>query len=516
MTPKPLFGLVAVAAAVTLSACAGHTTVVGGEAVRQPEPPPPVFGISVLAGDDLTPVAASISLAGSEYTADATGSASAVWNETWEDDPATLTVSAPGFFPQTSTVASLPEEGVIDVRLDPVVLRGTVSTSDGRALPLVHVRLGDTEVVTDAAGDFRIVRAAAGRLELSRPAWEAKVEDWDGANTEISLVMDPLMIRGLRVSGPKAGDSAAWAELLTLARNSAVNALVVDTKDERGRVFHDTSVSLAHEIGAVTAAYDLDQVLADMDGLGLYKITRIVTFQDPPLATFDPSIAAINVDTGRPWETSSGRAWLDPTDPGAWEYALALAEEACRRGFDEIQFDYVRFPSDGPVSKLRFDNFEFTEYYSAEAQQTRVEAIAAFLSAAHDLLNPMGCAVAADIFAITLESRTDEGIGQMPGPLSQAVDVLSPMIYSYAYNSGWKGFDDPNEHAPEIVAFALDAGIPKLNGYSIYRPWVQRAFLDPDEILEVQDEVESRALGWMLWSATTDFNAAMLPPADAE
>ncbi len=128
----------------------------------------------------------------------------------------------------------------------------------------------------------------------------------------------------------------------------------------------------------------------------------------------------------------------------------------------------------------------------------------------------MGCAVAADIFAITLESRTDEGIGQMPGPLSHTVDVLSPMIYSYAYNSGWKGFDDPNEHAVEIVAFALEAGADKLDGYSIYRPWVQRAFLDPDEIRAVTDEVEGRDMGWMLWSATTDFNQQMLPPEAAE
>jgi hypothetical protein len=514
MMRKPLTSLIALAFA--LSACSGHATIVGGESVRQPEPPPPVFAIEVLAGDDLTPVAARINLAGDVFEADATGKAPIVWQEDWEDDPAQMMVSAPGFISESAEIAMLPEEGVIEIRLAPVVLRGSVSTSDGRPLPLVNVKLGDTEVKTDDRGEFTIVRAAPGQLEMSRPAWEPKSEAWDGERTDLFLSMEPRMIRALRVSGPKAGDTAAWAELLTLARNSGVNSLVVDTKDERGRVFHDTSVELAHEIDAVSAAYDLDQVLADMDGLGLYKITRIVTFQDPPLASSDLSIAAVNRDTGRAWETSSGRAWLDPTDRDAWEYPLALAEEACRRGFDEIQFDYVRFPSDGPISKLKFDNFTFTDYYSSEAQQTRVDTIAAFLSEAHDRLNPLGCAVAADIFAIVLESRTDEGIGQMPGPLSSSIDVLSPMIYSYAYNSGWKGFNDPNEHAPEIVAFALDAGLTKLDGYGIYRPWVQRAFLDADEILAVQEEVESRDMGWMLWSATTDFNPAMLPPKATE
>lgn len=503
--------------AFALSACSGQSTHVGGDSVRQPEPPPQLFAIEVLADDDLTPVSARIELDGKILVADAAGAAAVVWREEWVDDPALMTVSAPGFTPESLQIAVLPEEGVIEVRLVPVVLQGEVSTSDGRALPLVNVKLGDTEVRTNRRGEFTIVRAAPGTLELSRPAWEPTSQAWDGQKTRLFLTMEPRMIRALRVGGDKAANPAAWNELLTLARNTGINALVIDTKDERGRVFHDTSVALAHEIGAVVGAgYDLDQVLADMDALGLYKITRIVTFQDPKLAVTDLSIAAVNTDTGRAWENNRGLAWLDPTDPNAWEYPLALAEEACRRGFDEIQFDYVRFPSDGPISKLEFDGFSFSEYYSVEAQQARVDTITAFLSEAHALLNPMGCAVAADIFAITLESRTDEGIGQMPGPLSFAVDVLSPMIYAYLYDSGWKGFADPNEHAVEIIEFALDAGVTRLDGFSIYRPWVQRAFLDSEEILAVQDVVESFDMGWMLWSGNTNFNPAMLPPVPAE
>jgi len=503
-----------VSLAMLFTACAGQSTVAGGDSVRQPDPPPPVFGVSVLAGDDLTPLAASVEIDSVALDTDPAGTVAVVWNEEWRDEPAAITVVAPGFMPRSLEIAAVPEDGIIEVRLDPVVLRGTVSTDAGRPLPSVTVQLGGAEVRTNGRGEFTIVRAAPGSIDLSRPAWETAITPWNGEITELDLTLTPLMVRALRVSGPKAGDPDSWQEILSLADGSAVNALVIDTKDERGRVFHDTSVELAHTIGAVSAKYDLDQVLADMEALGLYKITRIVTFQDPPLAEFDLSLAARNADTGRAWETSNGRAWLDPTDPASWEYPLALAEEACRRGFDEIQFDYVRFPSDGVISDLDFDDFDFDEYYSTGAQQKRVDTIAAFLQTAHDLLHPLGCAVAADIFAIVLESRTDEGIGQMPGPLSTAIDVLSPMIYSYAYNSGWKGFKDPNEHAPEIVALALDAGIPRLDGFGIYRPWVQRAFLDSDEILNVQAEVEARDLGWMLWSATTDFNFAMLPPAD--
>ena len=173
---KPLTSLVALA--FVLNACSGHATVVGGESVRPPEPPQPVFEVTVVAGDDLTPVAARIDLHGLPYTLDGTGTTSVVWQEAWEDEPPQMTVTAAGFLDDVSEIAILPEEGAIEIRLDPVILRGSVSTSDGRPLPSVTVALGATEVATDSRGDFTIVRAAAGTLELSRPAWEPTTEAW--------------------------------------------------------------------------------------------------------------------------------------------------------------------------------------------------------------------------------------------------------------------------------------------------------------------------------------------------
>ena len=486
--------------------------MVGGDSVRQPNPSPKVFEIQVLDSDDLTPLPARLDLGDISLTADATGMASATWLEEWSETPVALTVSIPGFVTEMIEVATFPADSAIEVRLTPVRLSGKVLAPDGRGLPSVTVTLGSVEFETDARGGFTFVRAEPGLLTLQRPAWQATSRAWDGQSTQLEIAMEPLMIRALRVGGRAAGDRAAWTELLALARDSGINAFVVDTKDDRGRVLHDTSVPLAHEIGAVFAHYDLDQVVNDMDALGLYKIARIVTFQDPRLADFDLSIAAVNADTGRVWETANGLGWLDPTDPLSWEYSLDLAVEVCERGFDEVQFDYVSFPFDGPRASLLLDDFSFTDYYSVEAQRKRVDTITGFLSEAHARLNPLGCAVAADILAITLESRIDEGVGQMPGPLSSVVDVLSPVIYSHLYAAGWSGFSDPNEHAAEIVGAALDGGLARLVGSSIYRPWVQTIFLDFEEIRGVQAVVEARDLGWMLWNADSDFSVNMLPP----
>ncbi|MCP3973705.1 MAG: hypothetical protein GY720_04350 [bacterium] len=497
---------------IGLSACAGPMGLTGAESVRPLEPAVPTLTISVLAADDSTALPATLDLFGDEVATDETGRFVVDWRD--PDGPVTISATAPGFVSNSTELTELPDTREVVLALDPVILTGRVVAPDGRALPGAEVTLGRTQVRSDDAGAFELSRAVPGDLELARPAWEPATVAWNGALTDISVTMQPRMIRALRVGGDKAGDRDIWESLLELADQTGVNAFVVDTKAEGGTIFHDTEVALAHEIGAVQSFYDLERIIQDMDDHGLYKITRIVTFQDNFLAKAQPEIAARDKETGEPWKNYNGIRWLDPTDKGSWRYPLDLAEEACRRGFDEIQFDYIRFPSDGPISQLEFDKLETEDYYGEESQEFRVNTIASFLEEAHSRLNPMGCAVAADIFAITLESSSDEGIGQSPREFSKYIDVLSPMIYSYTYGPGWKGWEDPNEHAVELVTLALDAGIPKLEGFSIYRPWLQRAFIEADEILALQGVAEERDMGWMLWSANTSFNKTHLPPVD--
>lgn len=499
--------------ALAASACAGPSVLIAGESMRFPEPPPQMVGLVVLGADDLTPIVAQVATTQETVPTDANGAIELLW----EEEPIDLTISAPGFHDAATTVAEKPLEGSVEIRLEPVILNGTVATSDGRPLPGAQIKLGSAlEASSDSDGEFIISRATPGDITVTRPAWEGAVVSWDGEDADVTVELEPKMIRALRVAGDGsgAGDIEKWQELLELADNTAINAFVVDTQDEGGYVYHDTEVQLAYEIDAVRPRYDAAEVIKDMDEHGLYKITRIVTFQSNQLARHRPDIAAINTQTGLPWTNNKDLAWLDPTDRNSWDYPLALAEEACRLGFDEIQFDYVRFPSDGPISQVSFDGLSAENYYSEESQRTRVNTIAAFLEEAHDLLNPIGCAVAADIFAITLESTSDEGIGQSPRVFSNHVDVLSPMIYTYTYLSGWKGWADPNDHAQELVAGVLDAGIPRLEGFAVYRPWLQRAFLEDEDILGIQEVAEERAMGWMLWSAGTIFDTGHLPPPE--
>ncbi len=500
------------------SACAGPSVLISGESVMPPETPSPVLPIVVLAADDLTPLGADIVIDGAGFAADVTGRSAVVWNEAWDDRAVRLEVAAFGFHAETITLEGLPDELPLEVRLEPVVLLGRVTTELGTPMDDVSVELNGARVLTDADGEFRFQRATPGDLTATRPAWASAVVPWEGLVSEVELALEPRRERALRVNPAKAADGRGWTRMLGLADRTEISAFVLDIKDERGSVHYATSVATATELGVVVDSYDVAAALADMDEHDLYKIGRISAFQDDPLARLREDLAVRDGTTGGLWKTNDGKAWLDPTNADAWEYSLELAAEACALGFDEIQFDDARFPTGGPISSMRyaddaFDGITTENYFEEGMQLSRVETIADFLAEARRRLNPEGCAVAANVFSITFHSRSDEGIGQLPGPLSYAADVLSPMIYSHNYQPGYNDYEDPNEHAPQIVGQVLDTGLTRIEGLTIVRPWVQRAFLEAPDILAVQSAASDRGLGWMLWSESSSYDASFLAPA---
>jgi len=467
-------------------------------ALRPPEVGPPTIVVEVLAGDDLSTIDAEIDVDDAAVIVTDENESAFVWPQ----HATTVEASAPGFESQRVDLEDPPRDDRIELRLEPIVLSGRVSTHRGVALPGVDVRLGSGQDTTNDDGRFEIVRAEPGDLQLSRAAWADSTVAWDGSQAEIDTTMEPVEVHGIRV-GAAAGDPEHWRELLALADASGVNAFVVDIKDEYGTVFHDTEVERAHEASAVTLQYVLPDVVADMDEHGLYKIARVVAFQDTPMATIEPDHAVLTEGSGDLWRTRNDDAWMDPTDPVSYEYPVALAEEACEAGFDEIQFDFASFPFGGDVSTAVFDD-EYTE-------EVRVGSILAFLKRAYTVLNPR-CAVGANVLGIILESGTDEGVGQRPGLLSRSIDVLSPMLYSTNYGSGWKGYSNPNDHAADIVDSALVSGNTRLEGFAYYRPWIQTWSVSELAAREIQLRADDRANGWMLWSNSASYPEGLLPP----
>jgi len=376
----------------------------------------------------------------------------------------------------TATVPGVPVAGVVSY--------------GGRPLAYATVTAGEQTMVTGADGLFAFAETIAEAVTVTRPGFSDLTVEvaLDGVATDVAL--EPLVVRALRVSSVVAKYDEDFANLLNLAATTPVNALVFDTKDETGYVLYQSTAPAAVELGFIKDIYDPVARLAQAKAAGLYTVTRIVTFED------------VNWSAARP-EHQLALSWMNPVNTAAWEYPLQLATEACELGFDEIQFDYVRFPAGRSAT--------IAQQVQPLTAEQRVAAIVAFLTEAGNRLHPMGCALSADIFGIVMSSPDDQGLGQRPEELSGVVDALSPMLYPSHYSPGWLGYPDPNEEPAAVIADALDDGMPRMTGGAVARPWLQAFYYDGDQIKAQIAEAEARGAGWILWNASGYYEADWLP-----
>jgi hypothetical protein len=367
-------------------------------------------------------------------------------------------------------------------------LLGKVVDDAGQPVPRAEVAVGENVALTAADGWFDLM-ASPGEVTIEKPAWMAAEGTWDGSPGFTEFAIEPRKIRALRVGAEGAGSEEAFAAMLALADETAVNAFVFDTKQEDGKVFYDTEVQDARDSGAVRDVYDPALRLAQAKEHGLYTITRIVTFHDPYQAAF------------RPEQAYDGK-WINPTKPESWEYPIALAEEACRLGFDEVQFDYVRFPSEDAAQIS--GQLEMTE-------EQRTSMIGGFLQEARERVHAAGCALSADVFAIVVSATNDQGIGQRPEDLTRSLDAFSPMVYPSHYSPGWLGFDDPNEHPYDVTEDAILDAKERIEPGVVLRPWLQAFWWTNDQMRTSIQAAEDNDVGWIMWNAATNYDRAMLP-----
>ncbi len=391
--------------------------------------------------------------------------------------------------PSTSSTTTTTVTTTTTTQHPAVNVSGRVTRDDGTPVPRAFVEMGEMRSLTGPDGWFSFQTTASGTITVSKPGWSNAEIGWEEGSAFYRAVIEPGTIRGIRVAAEAAQSDQFFAGLLALTDDTVVNALVFDTKQEGGRVLYDTGVSDAHRIGAVEEFYDPIERIAQAHERGLYTITRIVTFEDARRAAAYPEERLVG-------------QWLDPVAPGARSYSLELAEEACAIGFDEIQFDYVRYPSGSTAE--RSGQRDLT-------QDQRVDAIASFLREARQLLHPMGCAVSAAVFGIVVSSPNDQGIGQMPETVSPQVDALSPMVYPSHYSPGWLGFEDPNDHPYDVTADALASASRRMADGSELRPYLQAFWWSNQQIRRSIQAAEDAGTGWMLWNIMSNFDPAAIP-----
>lgn len=317
-------------------------------------------------------------------------------------------------------------------------------------------------------------------------------------------------VRGLYCSGWAAGSPKLFNSIVDVIDKTDLNAIVIDIKGDNGRLSYQSSVPLSRKYRTGQAKIgDIGKVMAVLKEKGIFPIARIVAFKDPVIAAAKPEWA-VRDTRGGIWTDDKGMAWVDPYNRQYWDYLIDLAREAIELGFEEIQFDYVRFTSDGNIS---------TCVYPFNTRVPHEDLIAEFLRYARERLAAHGKPIAADIFGLSTSLANDIGIGQKFEKVAAAVDVVCPMVYPSHYGPGNFGLDDPDLHPYTTVFNGVSDGVRRLRqmgSQTIMRPWLQAFSLNnPYKREQLQAQIkavqDAGATEWLFWNPrchykVSDFN----------
>lgn len=314
----------------------------------------------------------------------------------------------------------------------------------------------------------------------------------------------PPPLKGVYATFYTLGHQGLLGRIQRLVEETEVNTVIMDVKGDRGWIPYFSSIPLATEVGAQEQirVRDWPKFMKWFKDRCVYTIARIVVFKDNPLATTHPELAVIDQRTGQPWRDLEDLAWTDPFSEEVWDYNIAIAIEAATKGFDEIQFDYIRFPSDGEIREAVFSQ--------PSVEKARRAAITGFLKRARSALSPFGVKIGVAVFGYTVWGAGDTGIGQNIEDLARYVDVLSPMLYPSSFHLGIPGYPVAIDHLYELAHQSTQRAVKRLQGTgTVVRPWLQdfrdyafdRRKFSPQDIRDQMEGVlDAGGEGWMLWN----------------
>jgi hypothetical protein len=339
-------------------------------------------------------------------------------------------------------------------------------------------------------------------------------------DTPLQKPSEPIkIIKAVYVTGYSAGTKSYLNYLSDLFKNTEINAVVVDIKGSDGNVSYPGQIK------------DIDALIKFFHDKNIYVIGRIVVFEDPifskarpDLAVYDKTLWQAALGEPRLWRDNNGLSWLDPASKDVWDYNISLAKDAFLHGFDEVNFDYVRFPTDGKTENIGFPVWD--------GKITMADVIKSFFQYTREQL--AGQKMSVDLFGQTTTNTDDMGIGQIIENAFENFDYVSPMVYPSHYVNGFMNFDNPAEHPYEIIKYSmlyalirekiflgqkLVAGTePSL---AKFRPWLQDfnmgavydAGMVGQEIKATQEALGDEYNGFMLWNPSNIYTQeAVLKP----
>lgn len=283
---------------------------------------------------------------------------------------------------------------------------------------------------------------------------------------------------------------------LHYAAQADLNAVVLHVKDPRGHIYWDSQVSEARRVKAFQKGIMLEQTIRQLKENNIRVIAKIDVFADTAYVKYFPGRGVGSIQTGGPWADKVGGLWSNPYDTRVWDYNIALSRELAHMRFDEIQFDYVRFPSDGDLGKI--------SYPVRPEGLTPALCIGRFLKTARSVLKPYEVQISADVFGMTAWKKGDFGVGQVIEEMAPHVDVICPMFYPSHFPEGFLGLVRPGDHPDRIMALSMDRMKQRIR--KPIRPWIQGFWYDPEDITaQIRAVQDSSNNSWSVWNASGEY-----------
>jgi hypothetical protein len=374
--------------------------------------------------------------------------------------------------------------------------------------------------------------------------------------SRVTHISPPESIKAVYFTSWAAGTPSFRKHLDDLLDGTILNAVVIDVKDYSGKIAFPVSDLKLAEMGSVENRIpDIEDFIIGLHKKGIYVIGRVAVFQDPFIVKVKPEWAVTNKDTGKLWKDSGGMLWADPTRKEVWHYNVSIAKEAYKVGFDEINFDYIRFPSDGAVSSAVYNDLKpgyyiykpialATSTTTSLASSTRIatstlaatstkifvtgksEVMKNFFAYLHKELREGGndgtspiIPISADLFGQTTSDPGDMGIGQLLENAMPYFDYIDPMVYPSHYINGFMGYEKPALHPYGIVKGQMDSAVERSLAASssplLMRPWLQAFDLGAKYTPKmVQDQMratyDAGLTSWILWNAGSKYDKTAL------
>ena len=335
-----------------------------------------------------------------------------------------------------------------------------------------------------------------------------------------SYIATPESVKGIYMTSWVAGTPPLRNVLVKLIDETEINSVVIDIKDYSGKiVFSVADNPTLKAFGSEEVRVkDMQSFIEELHKKGIYVIGRIAVFQDAYFVKFKPNLAVKNKAGDAVWKDRKGISWIDAGSTEYWDYIVMLTKESRKIGFDEINFDYIRFPSDGNMKDISFP------FSSTTPKSIVLKNFFEYLSTN---LQGTGLKTSADLFGMVTTAQDDMGIGQLLENALPYFDYISPMVYPSHYPDTFEGFAKPEAHPYEVVHYAMQSAVKRAEllasttGKSIpdynnkLRPWLQDFGLGmtygPTEVkAQIKATNDVGLDSWLLWSASNKYTKGAL------